>query len=96
MIDFFIKIVVPTLCLIVTAYLIPFLKEKKLYNYVVIAVSAAEQIFTESGMGRQKYEYVENWITNKFNIRKEDLKNIIESAVYHLNTQNMNKNTTIY
>ena len=96
MIDFFIKIVVPTLCLIVTAYLIPFLKEKKLYNYVIIAVSAAEQIFSESGMGKQKYEYVENWIISKFNIRKEDLKNIIESAVYHLNTQKMNKDTTIY
>ena len=66
-------------------YVIPFLKEKKLYNYVVIAVRAAEQIFQESGSGAKKYEYVRQWICDKFAIAEDDLKKIIESAVYELN-----------
>ena len=85
MVEFVIKIIVPLMCTILTLYVVPMLKEKKLYNAVVIAVNAAEQIFTESGMGKEKFEYVKEWIKKKFKISDEDLKNIIESAVYELN-----------
>lgn len=70
---------------IITYYIVPFLKDKKLYNSVVIAVQAAEQIYKGSGMGKQKFEYVKNWVQKTFNVNDEDLKNIIESAVYELN-----------
>lgn len=70
-----------------TYYVVPFLKDKKLYNAVVIAVQAAEQIFTESGMGKEKFSYVKTWIEETFDVDEEELKNIIESAVYELNIQ---------
>lgn len=85
MVEFIIKIVIPLLCTILTVYVIPLLKQKKLYDAVVIAVNAAEQIYKQSGMGKEKFEYVKEWIKKKFKVSDEDLKNIIESAVYELN-----------
>jgi hypothetical protein len=88
MVEFIIKIVIPFLCTILTIYVIPLLKQKKLYDAVVIAVNAAEQIYKQSGMGKmgkEKFEYVKEWIKKKFKVSDEDLKNIIESAVYELN-----------
>lgn len=85
MIEIIIKIIIPVLCTVLTMYIIPILKEKKLYDAVIIAVNAAEQIYTETGMGKQKFAYVKEWIKKKFKVNDEDLKNIIESAVYELN-----------
>lgn len=85
MADFIIKIIIPLLCAIITYYLIPYLKEKKLYDTVVIAVRAAEQIYNQSGKGKEKFEYVKAWVQKKFKISDDDLKNIIESAVYEMN-----------
>lgn len=85
MVEFTIKIVIPLLCAILTVYVIPLLKQKKLYDAVVIAVNAAEQIYNQSGMGKEKFEHVTEWIKKKFKVSDEDLKNIIESAVYELN-----------
>lgn len=85
MVEFIIKIIIPLLCTILTVYIIPMLKQKKLYDAVVIAVKAAEQIYAQSGMGQEKFEYVKDWVKSKFNVSDEDLKNIIESTVYELN-----------
>lgn len=85
MVEFIIKIIVPLLCTILTVYIIPMLKQKKLYDAVVIAVKAAEQIYTQSGRGQEKFEYVKEWVKSKFKVSDEDLKNIIESTVYELN-----------
>lgn len=87
MIEFIIKIIIPLLCTILTVYIVPFLKEKRLYESVVIAVKAAEQIYKESGMGKEKFAYVKAWVQEKFDISDADLKNIIESAVYELNEE---------
>ena len=86
MTEFIIKIIIPLICTLLTAYIIPLLKQKKLYDAVTIAVNAAEQIFSQTGMGKQKFAYVKNLIKRKFKINDEDLKAIIESAVYQLNS----------
>ena len=85
MVDVIIKLIIPLLCTVITAYIIPYLKEKKLYNAVKTAVQAAEQIYKERGMGEQKFEYVKSWLNEKFSISADDLKKFIESAVYELN-----------
>lgn len=85
MIEFITEILIPLLCFVLTIYVIPFLKEKKIYNYVKIAVEAAEQMFNESGKGKEKFDYVKEWVQSKFRISDEDLKNIIESVVYNIN-----------
>ena len=87
MVEFVIKVIIPALCTILTLYLIPFLKEKRLYNYVVIAVKAAEQMFLESGKGKEKFAYVREWIQKKFKVTDDDLKNIIEAVVYEMNKE---------
>lgn len=70
-----------------TVYLIPWLKEKRIYNYVTIAVRAVEQMVKESGKGAEKYAIVEQWLVEKFNIKVEDVKKLIESAVYEMNLE---------
>lgn len=70
-----------------TVYLIPWLKEKRIYNYVTIAVRAVEQMIKESGKGAEKYAIVEQWLVEKFNIKVEDVKKLIESAVYEMNLE---------
>jgi hypothetical protein len=87
MVEFVIKVIIPALCTILTLYLIPFLKEKRLYNYVVIAVKEAEQMFLESGKGKEKFAYVREWIQKKFKVTDDDLKNIIEAVVYEMNKE---------
>ena len=83
-VEIIVKFIIPLLGAIITYYVVPLLKEKKLYDYVEIGVKAAEQIFG-SKMGEQKFEYVKEWVKGKFNVSDEDLKNIIEAIVYEMN-----------
>ena len=83
--DIILGVIVPFILLVVAGYLIKTYRNDNVIKYVKIAVSAAEQIYKQTGMGKEKFEYVKNWIANKFKISEEDLKNLIESAVYELN-----------
>lgn len=94
MADFIIKIIIPLICAILTMYIIPFLKEKRIYGCVTTAVQAAEQIYRESGMGKEKFEYVKEWVQKKFRISDEDLTNIIEAAVFEMNGGKSNGSDT--
>lgn len=94
MADFIIKIIIPLICTILTMYIIPFLKEKRIYHCVTTAVQAAEQIYQESGMGEEKFEYVMEWVQKKFRISEEDLTNIIEAAVFEMNGGKSNGSDT--
>ena len=82
------EIILKAISLIITGviacYIIPYLKKHKLYDAVKIAVQAAEQMYSASGTGVKKFQYVSSWIKSKFKVSDEDLKNIIESAVYEL------------
>lgn len=82
-----------TLAVVLVAYfIIPTLKAKvsqesfdQLQTWVKIAVQAAEMIFTESGLGSKKKEYVKNFLESKnLYIDEEALNNLIESAVLEL------------
>lgn len=88
-IDIIIQFIIPALGAIVTYYIVPLLKEKNLYRYVTIGVYAAEQLYGE-GKGTEKFEYVKNWIKDKFKVTDDDLKNIIEAVVLEMNSA-MNK-----
>lgn len=88
---------IPVLGTIITAFVIPYIKEKigteKLAKYeywASMAVNAAEMIYSETGMGKSKKEYVVNFLSNLFNKNKvvittEQLDVLIESAVNELN-----------
>lgn len=88
---------IPVLGAIVTYFVIPFLKEKigaeKLAQYkewVSLAVKAAEMLWTESGMGSDKKQFVVDYLNRMFNEKKviiteEQLNILIEAAVLELN-----------
>lgn len=79
--------VLPFVLLVIAGYLIKNFRDERVIKWVDMAVRAAEQIYKESGKGAEKFKYVEQWITEKFNISEKDLKNLIESAVYEINKE---------
>ncbi|MBQ8637158.1 MAG: hypothetical protein IJ423_05725 [Clostridia bacterium] len=78
-------VILPLILLLIAVYLFFTYRDEKVLKWVRIAVKAAEQIYKSPGQGKEKFNYVVDWISAKFKIPKEDLKNLIESAVYELN-----------
>lgn len=85
--------IIPVLGVIITGFVVPFIKEKigserlaKYEYWVNTAVQAAEMLFTESGSGVEKKQYVVNFLNDMFNknkvvITEDQLNLLIESAV---------------
>lgn len=85
--NFILGAIIPLILLIGAGYLIITYRNDTVIKWVKIAVKAAEQIYNESGKGKEKFEYVSKWISEKFKISETDLKNLIESAVFELNKE---------
>lgn len=87
-----IKAIILLIMAIVSGFLIPMLKRKlsddkfyDLVNWVRVAVQAAEMIFTESGMGEKKKDYVIDFIQTKgYTVDLYELDALIESEVLKL------------
>jgi len=78
-------VILPLILILIAVYLFFTYRDEKVLKCVRIAVKAAEQIYKAPGQGKEKFDYAVDWISAKFKIPKEDLKNLIESAVYELN-----------
>lgn len=87
-VDLIMGVIVPFVLLVVAFYLIKYYRNDNVMKYVRIAVKSAEQIFNAQGQGEEKFKYVVDWVSKKFKISEDDLKNFIESAVYELNKEN--------
>ncbi|KXG78304.1 phage holin, LLH family [Thermotalea metallivorans] len=78
---------------IITYIVIPYIKSKTTIEqqknaefWVKIAVSAAEQIYRQPGLGEKKKQYVINFLQKQgIKITMEQLDILIESAVLELN-----------
>ena len=78
---------------LITYVLVPYIKarttetqQKKIWNGVLIAVQAAEQIFNKPGAGQDKKAYVLNVLNQKgIQIDATQLELLIEAAVFQLN-----------
>lgn len=87
-----IEAVFALLAAIITAIVIPYIKsrttatqQQEINVWVRIAVTAAEQIYTGSGRGAEKKEYVLNWLqTRGITVDENKLDALIESAVYEM------------
>lgn len=85
--------IVTLVLVVITGFLIPFLKQKygidkfeKAYGWTVIAVNAAEQIFNATGMGKEKYKYVSDFLISKgFDLTEDEVEALIESIVRDIN-----------
>lgn len=92
-IDIIAKIVIPVLGAIITYLIVPFILSKttkqqrdNVYFWVRVAVQAAEMIFQETGKGKDKKEYVIEFLVAKgIKIDLDELNILIEAAVKELN-----------
>ena len=92
-IDLIIKIIIPILGAIVTYFIIPWIKANtsqkqrdEVYFWVTVAVGAAEQIYKEKGQGKEKKDYVVEFLNSLgINLSLEELNVLIESSVKELN-----------
>lgn len=88
-----IEIIGALIAAIITGILIPYIRSKTtaeqqqtINAWVQIAVTAAEQIFSGSGRGAEKKEYVIKFLAEKgFKIDEASIDVMIESAVEALN-----------
>ncbi len=87
-----IEAIITLLVAVITAFVIPYIKSKlsanklaEILKWVKIAVEAAEMIYKESGMGKEKKKFVENFLTEHgIKVDIEQLDALIESAVLEL------------
>lgn len=92
-----IEAIITLIMALLTTVLIPYLKSKiseskyaELKVWVKAAVNAAEMIYTESGKGKEKKEYVLKFLESKGFILDEDVLDvIIESSVLELKKEIM-------
>lgn len=77
---------------VIAVVVVPYIKSRttaqqqaELAIWVKIAVSAAEQLFRESGAGATKKAYVVNWLNEHgITVDENKIDAMIESAVYEL------------
>ena len=87
-----IEAIITLLVALITIFVIPYIKSKlsanelaEIIKWVKIAVQAAEMIYKESGMGKEKKKFVENFLTEHgIKVDIEQLDALIESAVLEL------------
>lgn len=86
-------LVVAVLSAVVTYVVVPLLRAKLgdqqlavVKEWVAIAVHAAEQMFNAEGQGKEKKQYVIDFLTKKgLKISAEELDKLIEAAVFEMN-----------
>lgn len=61
------------------------LQDQELFEYVVILVQAAEQMFAQADMGKEKFDYVIEKVCKEYNIDPDYAKDLVESIVYEMN-----------
>ena len=94
--EVFVRIVLGVISIlgaILTYMVVPYLKSKTskeqretIMFWVSVAVSAAEQIFNERGMGEEKKKFVVGFLVEKgIKVSLDELDVLIESAVKELN-----------
>ena len=94
--EVFVRIVLGVISIlgaIITYMVVPYLKSKTskeqretIMFWVSVAVSAAEQIFNERGMGVEKKKFVVEFLVEKgIKVSLDELDVLIESAVKELN-----------
>lgn len=77
---------------LITAFLIPYLRSRftadqldTIKEWVNVAVRAAEMIFTGTGMGARKKQYVLDFLNSKgFTLNANEIDTLIEAAVLEL------------
>lgn len=88
-----VKALLALISVAITTFLIPYIKSKtniqqqeQIIAWVKLAVAAAEQIYTGSGRGKEKKEYVLKWLKDRgLTLDADTVDAMIEAAVHELN-----------
>lgn len=88
-----IKAIILLVMALLTTFFIPFIKEKldaeklnQIRIWVKVAVEAAEQIYTASGHGSEKKQYVLKFLEEKgITFSMDEIDTLIEAAVLEMN-----------
>lgn len=86
------KAIITLIFAVLVTFVIPYFKASvsesdfaEALKWVKIAVECAEMIYKESGMGKEKFAYVESFLANKGYIYdEEEIRALIESAVLEM------------
>ena len=78
------ELVMPILCTLVTVFVLPMIRDKRIKGMAEELVAAAEQIYP-AGSGPDKYAYVRRQLVKLFGLSDEKAQIYIEAAVYALN-----------
>lgn len=100
--------VIALVCAIVSAFIVPWIKSKgnneklkTLTEWVKIAVNAAEQIYNIAGCGKEKKQYVLDFLKSKgYSVDSESVSAAIEAEVRRINSegviiQSVSENTEV-
>lgn len=91
--------IISVVALLITTFVIPWIKAKvsdakmqEIYKWVKIAVSAAEMIYKEAGMGEAKKAYVNSFLKVKgYSLNVDEVDAMIESAVHDMKIFEVNE-----
>ena len=84
--------IIALIAALISAFLIPYIKRKisaeklaEIQEWVTVAVRAAEMIYTGTGRGAEKKQYVLEFLAEKgYTLDIDSIENLIESAVLDL------------
>lgn len=87
-----VSLVITLIFALISTFVVPYIKAKisaekldQIKAWVKIAVQAAEMIYKETGMGKEKKNYVLNFLNEKgIMLDYDSINNLIESAVLEL------------
>ncbi len=74
------EVIIPVVGIIVTSYVVPWLKQQRIWQEAKEAVLSAEQIFAH-GDNEAKYEYASGILAKAFKMDADDARRVIEAAV---------------
>ena len=77
------ELLLPLLGGVLTVFVIPLLRQSRIWSFVQTAVAAAEQLFG-AGTGEEKYRYVSRLLCDTFGVQADEAERLIEAAVYQL------------
>lgn len=77
--------IITLLATMITYYLVPYLKNRRLLFWTKLAIQAAEKKFDAPKMGKEKNDYVRKFLRSKgFTINEEEVEILIEGALFEV------------
>lgn len=81
---FIAEVLLPLIGGVLVIFVVPLIRDKTQSNYTKQLVTAAEQIYRQSGLGAMKRDYVAERLQQRWNLDETQVEILIEAAVGEL------------